>query len=1012
MINKYLLIFLLAIFIFIKLRNKNLVSKKCVTRENFIADQSVFKNSVKSHQDADKIIMSLNKETSKQLLISNNIIIPWIKNMELEEAETLYNRLFEEDLGEDFTMSELLYGKKAEDGTIILDALRGVDLDISKINMLKDEKDIYEYNELAKFLEKANFEEQREWGNKFGFDYILDENSNISSILSPSLNEIRDISIRNFELDDYLVNTSVANELSVNIEYLDSELQLDLKKLFKIKYFNMKFTNTNNEISTVTLKINEVNENLIKFKILNNESVVILGNTKVNIFPVISLYLESRTGTSQVNGKTYNFLLEEVGNVSNIINPGEWLESDYKLDFPTTFPNKYKLRVRNNKSNIETALSNIINSFGIKQGLEWKKTIADKKVILDTTIGPKNIYSLTKNTLNRIVKLNVNRLDRPKKVFSKNCLNEEEIRRIYTNLLDVSNDKFDSDESYVPRKLVNYSGQVLVDDTTETGEELLYFLRVLKIDNIYKSEKSDGGFTDNFVSSGNTDILGFPWKFKDPEPFSWDSSREDEKLKEIVQLERKKVDSNGEVVKLETVDLGKSLSPGQIIYGPNETILCKVELEINQNTNTKEIIDAQLIYLDKNNNKYSLPDITLPISWKLKSLETKFNSLTEDSSENRKIKTQLALINKLIVIRANAILSKKEKVINSFKEHKMSVKNILNFTLDTDEKKKCVAEKLADLLTNYSLVITPKAPIYTVDDILSMNRKNLASILENGIQALERVLLYNECLERSYYPNGNLLYDVNNNKINFISRNDILRLQRCVFKSLNSSISIEDNLNDITYATIRLKLILKNKDLKGSFILNKVEDIFEREVIAQTIDIINKISFLDVVLDENYQENVLKITMENDLTLERLNNIYQYLSFDDYFSVSLDLINTPEYFMNIIDEINEIQEWSSEKKANAKNAINSLKSRCMSMLDEKKLLILGEIKNNILKRQDLGENNLMVKEFINKNIALDTPFYVIKKMSLENIIIDRPVAEEGFSQNFLNYNNLNLYAQF
>ena len=408
-----------------------------------------------------------------------------------------------------------------------------------------------------------------------------------------------------------------------------------------------------------------------------------------------------------------------------------------------------------------------------------------------------------------------------------------------------------------------------------------------------------------------------------------------------------------------------------------------------------EIISTNLIYLDKNNNKYSIPDINLPIAWKLKSLELKFNEYNDDSEDTIKIKEQLALINKLIVIRANAILSKKEITINKFKEHKMSVKNILNFTLDSDEKKNCVAEKIANLLTNYSLVISPKTPIYSVENILLMNRKNLASILENGIQALERVLIFNSCVERSYFPNGKLLYDVNNNKINFLSRNDILRLQRCIYKALNSSISVEDNLNDITYSTVRLKIILKNKDLKGDFILNKVEDIFEKEVIAQTIDIINKISFNDIELDENYQENIFKITFDNDLTLERLNNIYQYITFDDYFSVSLDLINSPEYFVNKLEEIDTIQEWSPEKKQNAKNAIDSLMARTMSMLDEKKLLLLDQFKNNIIKRQS-SNNNLIVNEFINKTITLDTPFYLIKKITFENIAVDLSVKEENF----------------
>ena len=693
MINKYLLIIFLAILIYINYINKPFNKKKRNIKENFNTDVNVFRNSIKSYQDADNVVLSLNKGTAIKLLVSNNIIIPWIKNMELDEAESLYNRLFEEDLDNNLTFKELLYGKIDDDGNILLDGLRGVDLDISKLNLLTDEKDIFEYNELTKFLEKTNFEEQREWGNKFGFDYILDENNNIASILSPSLNEIRDISLRTIEFEDTLIDTSILNKVKIDIDFLTDEDEEKLQKSLKIKYFNLKFTNSNNEIKIITLKLEELSDNILTFSIVKDEQVLILDDTKVILMPIISLYLEGKVSTSEVNGVTYNFALDEIGNVSNIINTENWLESDYNLNFPSTFPNSYKLRVRNNKSNIESALSNIINSFGLKQGLEWKKTISNSKIILDTSIGPKNIYSLNKDILKRISKLNINTLKRPKQLFSENCLNEDEINNISYNLLDISNDRFDSDESYIPRKLVNYAGQVLIDDTTETGEELLYFLRVLKIDNLFKSENTDGSFTDNFVSSENSDIFGFPWSFKDPEPFKWDTTREEEKIKKVLQLERMKVNTDGEVVNLNSEELSNPLSPGQIIYGPNKTILCKVELEINQNINTMEIISTNLIYLDKNNNKYSIPDINLPIAWKLKSLELKFNEYNDDSEDTIKIKEQLALINKLIVIRANAILSKKEITINKFKEHKMSVKNILNFTLDTDEKKKLCCRK-------------------------------------------------------------------------------------------------------------------------------------------------------------------------------------------------------------------------------------------------------------------------------------------------------------------------------
>lgn len=1026
--NKYLIILLIAILLYLIYGKGN---KKQIQNEKFSNSSNTI-DSIKTYQDADQILLNLNKERSINLLTSNNILVPWIKNLEIHEAEALYNRIFEEQFDTDYTISELIYGVKDEEGGYELTPIEGVDEDISLSPLISDKKDIYEYNELVKFIEKVTFDETNEWGKKYGFEYMLDENSNIVGVLNPSLNDIKNLTSNKFEVNNLNV-ISEAKNILIDVSELDDRQKETLKLLSNKKYFMLEFIDINSVNQKVLLEFIEISSSKINeedesnhitfiFKNVLDNKVNILESTNVTLNPVINLHLPSKSSETSINNKTYKFLLPQINDVNSVFDADSLTADSYNLKFPTTFPQKLKYRVRNNKSNILSALSNILNSYGMKQNLEWRKVVKDRKVLLDTTVSPKIIMKLKKSKINAIINLNINSIQLPKQVLGNNCLNEEKTRSVYSNLFDITKTKFDSNESFVPRRIQNDNGDILVDDNTEDGSELMYFLRVLNIENIYKSTDLENNTTDNFRSSlglPGGDILGFPWVFKDPEPYYWSISREDEMRKSITQLKRKKMNENGNVESLNDAEIKNLLSPGQIIYGPNNIILCRVELEIVQSAVTDEIEEVIVIYIDKSGNKINIPENKDDIKWNLASLEREYLRITSNDKESNKMKDQLYLINKFIELCSKSIVRNKTSFIDRFKEPKMSIKNILNLSLNNDDEKNCVIKKVAEIMTKYSLIKNPSSPVFQEEHVIKMNRINLASIIENGIQSVERILILNKCFERSNYPDGKFLYDVNYNKIKFVNSNDILRLQRCIFSSLNTSISTEDNLNDIIYASIRIRLMLLNKrDMNGNFILNKIDDIFEREVVEQSINIISNLNYPDLVFDETFEERTNKFAQENDLTLERLNKIYEFISIDDYFSVSLDLINVPDSFNEILNEISNISDWSPDKKKNASNAINSLRARTMSMLDEKKVIILDEIKENLINRQIIGEvnkNNLkmifnkLVKEYIDESISLDTPFFKIKEMTYSNLAID---IEESFSQgNFKGFSN-GIYANY
>ena len=222
-----------------------------------------------------------------------------------------------------------------------------------------------------------------------------------------------------------------------------------------------------------------------------------------------------------------------------------------------------------------------------------------------------------------------------------------------------------------------------------------------------------------------------------------------------------------------------------------------------------------------------------------------------------------------------------------------------------------------------------------------------------------------------------------------------------MYSSLNNSISKEDNLNDIVYTTIRIKLLLKEYR-SSNFITNRIIDSFKKENVLLTIELIDKISFDKIILDDSYFDNVSKIISKSKLTLERLNELYEYITLDEYFSIKLDLINLPNVFSEHLKTIDNNLNMNSALKEKGYNAINSLKNRSIKLSNEKKLVILEILKENIINRHKLSydsyDNNL--KNKINKAITLKSEFRFIKYYTYENPTI-KLLDESKILKNYL-----------
>ena len=79
---------------------------------------------------------------------------------------------------------------------------------------------------------------------------------------------------------------------------------------------------------------------------------------------------------------------------------------------------------------------------------------------------------------------------------------------------------------------------------------------------------------------------------------------------------------------------------------------------------------------------------------------------------------------------------------------------------------------------------------------------------------------------------------------------DIIRLQKAIFGGFNNYIEPEDGIQDIIYASFRLKLILEAKqDESGKFLLDRASLQDKLEIIS-VINGINSIDYENITLDD------------------------------------------------------------------------------------------------------------------------------------------------------------------
>ena len=298
-------------------------------------------------------------------------------------------------------------------------------------------------------------------------------------------------------------------------------------------------------------------------------------------------------------------------------------------------------------------------------------------------------------------------------------------------------------------------------------------------------------------------------------------------------------------------------------------------------------------------------------------------------------------------------------------------------------------------------------PEISSTNIADMNRLNLASLMENGIQNVERLLIRNACNAKESYPSGEYLNDVRGNNINYFYMSDVRRLQKAIFSTFNNYQEPEDSLPDILYAGYRLKLILNAKgDQRGTFILNQIDDSSTKDYIRNAINIVQNIDFERSEVNNEYIENNI---LSTGLTLGMLNDIYNYINLDDYLSVKLDVKKTSDWFNSYYNDIDENKQLIRSQLANAnpdavisdeeilasynyinaRNVINETKERIFSMKGGKKLDILKTIRLNIIKRQENSSYSTeILTDIVNKNISLETSFKIIKLFHLNTIVIE------------------------
>jgi len=981
--------------------------------------------------NADEYLKNLTEDQSKKMLVSSQIL-PWVKFTETNTAEEIYKKLF--------------INKERKDD-IIKDII-DIDLD-NPINTnnssLTDEERTVLFNDILKNLKltKKTYNDTNISGNEiddYGELLGFIRNYENGTLTIPSTIELR---------TNILDNKKQIKKMLKNYKQVDMggiilppQVPIDDKEIIINKSIvetidldkfpnNLKYRVRNNREAISNSLANILNAKAIQKKwdwqkvnvggiiitdtTINSKNILFMKKSKINRILDIDINNINRPR------QCLNFLLENQRNhIYNLLlnlNNTEYDSNDKVLDI--NFVNSYGQVIYQYPSDATPELLNKYQN-NIQTILEHNKIdniyninpirfIRNNRLVKQDDLGlPLFLYDYTPahNIPIKITRGFVNEYGELEE-STGDILSDNEI--IYldnsekTRILKVVGSgeskiyQIYNDNQWKDFQLLN-SFEWHIPELEKRGRnqsnfEIKFDLVALNnsLYNILSNDKYD-----NFITQNNSNKLKLPIAWKNSYPLSWDEgiSQVDASQIEHIVLKRKTIDPDDESKLIDSINTGV-LQENEYITGTLDNIL------LRKSETSGRYIDGSGIFYPETN----ITESTGKIGWKAQFLEDAFKN-----TDNVTLKKELALINRLLVSRAKTELKKKNSKLPYGSRNKVSLvakippQDDTNWISLSDTIKNTIYTNIANTLSNYNVVISGSKPEITATQVAEMNRLNLASIMENGIQNVERLIIRNGCNARESYPLGEYLNDVRDNNINYFYISDIRRLQKAIFSVFNNYKEPEDSLPDIIYAGHRLRLILNAKgDKKGTFILNQIDNVSIKDYIRNAISIVQNINFENADINNEYIE---KNILSTGLTLGMLSDIYSYINLDDYLSVKLDIIKTSNWFNSYYSDIdnniklirtqlknkNPVSDEDIKEKynyVNARNVINETKNRISSMNGGKKLEILNIIRSNIVKRQ---ENSLystdILSDIVNKNVTLETSFKTIKIFHLNTIMIE------------------------
>ena len=326
--------------------------------------------------------------------------------------------------------------------------------------------------------------------------------------------------------------------------------------------------------------------------------------------------------------------------------------------------------------------------------------------------------------------------------------------------------------------------------------------------------------------------------------------------------------------------------------------------------------------------------------------------------------------------------------------------------------------KIAEFFTDTNIISSCSQPIVYAEQIKTFNRMNLASLYENNLLRIEKIIIKNKCYLTDAITNEPFL-DILKNKIYFFNYNDVERLQRAINSSFNTYIDPSDELQDILYHGSRLNYIFQNKySNHDDFVNERVLD-EDKDRFRNLINIVKLIKWMDLNLDTDkrdmeieqnvyYYFDYVSNEYKKGLQLDDINFLYKYVTLEDYFSVTLELkAGKLDVFFHEQDELIEENILITRKKIilnKCENEVNNFYNNNNNNIPEPKY----DIYDNVNTKEELinlrfGEimrSSELIKEYVNENEILELYDYKTAR-SVINILKERSSALSLDKQNVI-----------